>query len=1042
MRTIYDASLKATISLDDADQIRAINHLDEYREIEKHSGREAAAAYVRDIAERLKIAPEEVRGLEQPVSYFDPKPQGVEYRFSEEKSLFDSATYAFYQTYLNTPVWEAGITATLKQSPARIVGATITSERGIDAEMPSSDAIGRYRQLFTTGEKAEGRPSRGTVERGEGLTGGGSDLLSEILGKATQEKNAFDDRQNPSPRLIRGRFFVYRYDPAKRTDDPKRQTSVHNTPEQPAIQGDDQPLCGTPPTLPLPPVPESIREGRWYVVSELIFRLPYEGGRMNWRALVEVETNGILYLRALTSGVNGNVFIYDPITSTGTATNTANQSDAVLNPRRSPVTLPNLNAPVGATQSLAGSLVALADIHILTLAPPTRPAGSNFDTYNARTNEFAAVNAYYHNDRFFQLVESLGFPRATYFDGTAFPVEVDHRGAGSASDMGNLVNAHCIGDGDGIDHACYALADLGDTVNPIGIAADWRVVLHELGGHGILYDHVGTANFGFSHSAGDSFAMVLNDYISEWHNGAAIDRFVLAPFITLFERRSDKGIADFGVIRLTLGSGGTGYTSAPSVTISGGGGTGAAAIAGIFGGHVTGFFVSYHGTGFTSAPSVVIAGGGGSGATATSVIGNWAWGGTADLGGYLSEQILSTTMFRFYRSIGGDSTNINRRQFAARCTSYLMLRAVGTLTPMSNPGTPALFLAALQTADAGDWTSEGVYGGAYGKVLTWSFEKQNLNGGARPPVDVYIDDGRAGEYTYQPVFWNTTTIWNRRMPDGMPGHEEPALGVPNYAYVQIKNRGTSIANDVIVKGYHSRPAAGVWWPNDLQAFTTAQLSAGTLAPNNTETKTVGPFEWTPIVNAYGHDCMFMIVSATGDPSNVDNLTAGGFYEDWRLVPNDNNIGQRNVTLAPGGGLQGLIAGLDGKGFWIGNTALTAAKIEVSIKLPPLLESRGWRISLRDFPAEGTHLKAREQRLVTFEVHAGEPFTKADASAANERDIVVTATADGAIIGGMVYRIDPELEMPFNDSKHQDERKGCRGMWRHFLAWLKKLLTGK
>src|SRR6476660_9741436 len=101
-------------------------------------------------------------------------------------------------------------------------------------------------------------------------------------------------------------------------------------------------------------------------------------------------------------------------------------------------------------------------------------------------------------------------------------------------------------------------------------------------------------------------------------------------------------------------------------------------------------------------------------------------------------------MFRVYRSIGGDSAALGRRQFAARCMAYLMLRAVGTLTPMSNPSSPAQFLTALITADSGNWTSEGIFGGAYNKVLTWSFEKQNLNGGAKPSIDVYIDDGRAG----------------------------------------------------------------------------------------------------------------------------------------------------------------------------------------------------------------------------------------------------------------------------------------------------------
>lgn len=77
--------------------------------------------------------------------------------------------------------------------------------------------------------------------------------------------------------------------------------------------------------------------------------------------------------------------------------------------------------------------------------------------------------------------------------------------------------------------------------------------------------------------------------------------------------------------------------------------------------------------------------------------------------------------------------------------------------------------------------------------------------------------------------------------------------------MKIKNRGTSIANNVVVKGYHCKPSAGVLWPNDLQPMTTAQLSAGTLQPNNTEEKIVGPFEWTPVTNAWGHDCMLMIV---------------------------------------------------------------------------------------------------------------------------------------------------------------------------------------
>jgi hypothetical protein len=941
MRTNYDAGLKATVTIDDSGQLRGINHLDEYREIENLRGRAAAAAYVRDIAGRLDIAPEALHRLDEAVSYIEPREQEIQYRFSEEKTLFDSTTYAYCQTWLNTPVWAAGVTATIKQAPARVVAATNTSERDIDAKLPPAGAIKRYRALFAAGAAA-------------------TELLAEIVGKSGKASKKSKESQQ-SPRLIRGRFFVYRYDVARRTEDHAHPAHPGDAPRAGAAQDDDQPMCGTPPTLPLPPVPKSIRDGRWYLVAELICRLPHEGREVNWRILVEVETNAVLYLRALTSNVNGLVFTADPVTVSGNAANSPAATAATLNPLRTSVALPGLTAPApGANQALTGGFVQISDFELATAAPPTEAPGTDF-SYGTRTNNFAAVNAYYLCDRFFRLVEDLGFPLSTYFDGTTFPVPVDHRGRFGTLN-GIERNASCSGDGDGIANVDFELADLTDTANPMGIAADWRVVLHELGGHGILYDHVNSANMGFSHSAGDSFAVILND-----PSTLAADRFESFPWVSFIGRRHDRGV----------GAG-------------------------------------------------------------------WGWGGTQDVGGYSSEQILATTLFRVYRSLGGDSTDLGRREFAARCMAYLMLRAVGTLTPMSNPSSPAQFLAALMAADAGNWTSEGLFGGAYGKVLTWAFEKQNLNAGAVPPVDVYVDDGRAGEYGYLPVHWATTTIWNRRSPDGdtETDHQEPALldgaGMPatNYAYVKIKNRGTSIATSVTVKGFHCKPSAGVLWPNDLQPMTTAQVSAGTLQPNNTEEKTVGPFEWTPVTNAWGHDCMLMIVSSTGDPSNVDTFTAGEVVEDWRLVPNDNNVAQRNVTLVPGGGgLQGLMAGLHGKGFWVGNPGRRAAHVAVSVALPPLLARRGWRIGLRDLPAEGARLKAREQRLVTFEVHAGSPFTQADSAAAAERDIVVTATADGAIIGGMVYRIDPAIERPFNDRAPGDRKDGCRDKARQLLDCL-------
>src|SRR5262249_14991238 len=140
-----------------------------------------------------------------------------------------------------------------------------------------------------------------------------------------------------------------------------------------------------------------------------------------------------------------------------------------------------------------------------------------------------------------RLVDGMGFGRSSYFGGTTFPTAVDHRGSISTTD-GVEINAHCVGTtgGSGIARTTFMLADTGDTTNPLGLACDYRVVLHELGGHGTLYNHVSSANLGFSHSAGDSVAAILNDPGSQ-----ATDRFETFPWdYATVSRRHDRKPSD------------------------------------------------------------------------------------------------------------------------------------------------------------------------------------------------------------------------------------------------------------------------------------------------------------------------------------------------------------------------------------------------------------------------------------------------------------------------------------------------------------------
>jgi hypothetical protein len=73
---------------------------------------------------------------------------------------------------------------------------------------------------------------------------------------------------------------------------------------------------------------------------------------------------------------------------------------------------------------------------------------------------------------------------------------------------------------------------------------------------------------------------------------------------------------------IKITNGGSGYTSNPTVTISGGGGSNAAATAYVGStGAVTAILLTNYGSGYTSAPTVSFSGGGGAGAAATAQVG-------------------------------------------------------------------------------------------------------------------------------------------------------------------------------------------------------------------------------------------------------------------------------------------------------------------------------------------------------------------------------------------------------------------------------------
>lgn len=989
MKEIYRPDLKAHIMTDVANRVRAIRHTQAYWESPTGGGLNTATAYLREVAGVYEVPTPSLDRLSTKVTYLDPREQSEEYRLSEEKRQFDSETFGFYQTYLNVPVWRAGLKVTVKQGPNRVVHSENTTQRGVNAKMPPKRVIDRYRKLFeqsnlistqhqaalahadlravakkagpATGESAEAASAGGKFLRG---------LLSIKGGGESKDYNL---------RIIRGRFWIYQYDAAERLPEgadpggPVVKVKAKRKSSRRSAKGGEIHIDHTPLPFDIPDVDNKIKDGAYYMVAEVTFELTHGSERRVWRVLMELETDSILYLRSMSAHVNGMVYENDPVTSSGTTTPDSASNNTTLNTHRDDVLLENLDPPSGGDQSLVGSFVDVTQVEGADITPPTESTGTDFD-YDVRTNDFASVSGYFHVDRIFRTMQDLGFDIPTYFANTTFPIDVDIR-------CFDNINAHCVGNGmGGIGHSGYGLMDTTDTTNPLGRACDPRVHLHEVLGHGILYEAVDSPNMDFVHSAGDSLSLIYFDPDSQCKgvDGTALGkpgdlRFTYVPWHPSLNRRCDRNVAD-----------------------------------------------------------------------------GWAWNGSRDDAGYGAEEILATTLFRIYRSIGGDHPNLGRREFASRMAMYLIIRAIGNLTPATDPDYARDFASELMATDALNWTSEGVFGGAYNKVIRWAFEKQGeyqtplvtsgstadgtiTAAGDPPNTDVYIDDGRAGEYEFQHVHWQTTTIWNRRMADGVDAHQEPALTETNYAYVKIKNRGTQQATNVVVYGYHTKPGAGLNWPGDFDPFATASINVGTVNANNTEEIVVGPFEWTPNINAYGHDCMLMVVTADGDPSNVDNFTAGETIPEWRLVPNDNNVGQRNVNPVPGGGgEQGLMMGLNNVTFTVGNPNPQRGRMTFDVTLPSVLTSRGWRLELVGVGA-GFTLASGAKREVMIKLHPGQPFTRDAVEAAADRDVRIDVLSNDNLIGGMTYRLDPTISRPWNTGRPKDD--GCVDHAQHLADCL-------
>lgn len=133
-------------------------------------------------------------------------------------------------------------------------------------------------------------------------------------------------------------------------------------------------------------------------------------------------------------------------------------------------------------------------------------------------------------------------------------------------------------------------------------------------------------------------------------------------------------------------------------------------------------------------------------------------------------------------------------------------------------------------------------------------------------------------------------------------------------------------------------------------------------------------------------------------------------------------------------------GLDGFSFWVGNPNPKSSEMELRVELPDLLLRLGWRMTFRDLPNNRFELDPGKQREIVMTLHRGSDFEKLQVERSNDRDIMVLVYADEMLIGGMTYRLDPEIRAPYNKREVATrgvDKRGCLG----WLLALRRRLAG-
>jgi hypothetical protein len=283
---------------------------------------------------------------------------------------------------------------------------------------------------------------------------------------------------------------------------------------------------------------------------------------------------------------------------------------------------------------------------------------------------------------------------------------------------------------------------------------------------------------------------------------------------------------------------------------------------------------------------------------------------------YFGEQMLSSSLFRLYRSLGGDTrggqggddADEKTRLAASDYCVYLIMRAIALLGPdtLAPARTPDQFVSALIEADLGtaNWDVHTVWpfnqprgremhrkGGQVHKVIRWAFEQQGLYAtadpratvddvGWPPAVDVYIADRhpRRAHGNYAPIPLRATEFdWHV--------HEDCLVRTAQQLTVTVANRGSAPALKVGLR---------VWWGRVLAAGKSVKWDH---TPMTASLKTVATDKAAKfqlhLPSAADQGKLWFLVSADApaDPSNLaeHDHPPSSWADLMELVAHDNNL---------------------------------------------------------------------------------------------------------------------------------------------------------